>query len=182
MTFTKWSEAGSPVTGANSRKIPTLSSPNWGAFPARRCGFQLTFFAPDTRFSTNVHEGHAEGELTMHDREAEMKTVLYIDDSPDDLFLFSKACQAAEVSFTLKLADGSDVARDYLSGIGEYADRRANPLPDFILLDIKMPEMDGFAVLNWIRTHPKVSHTMVALYSSSTVDKDVFRGFLTGTT
>jgi len=111
-----------------------------------------------------------------------MKTVLYIDDSPDDLFLFSKACVVAGVSFTLKLADGSGVARAYLSGIGEYADRRVNPLPDFVLLDIKMPEMDGFEVLNWIRTHPKVSQTMVALYSSSTVDKDVLRGFLTGTT
>jgi len=104
-----------------------------------------------------------------------MKTVLYIDDSPDDLFLFSKACVVAGVSFTLKLADGSGVARAYLSGIGEYADRRVNPLPDFVLLDIKMPEMDGFEVLNWIRTHPKVSQTMVALYSSSTVDKDVLR-------
>jgi CheY-like chemotaxis protein len=111
-----------------------------------------------------------------------MKTVLYIDDSPDDLFLFRKACEAAEVSFTLKLADGSDVAREYLSGIGDYAERRTHPLPDFVLLDIKMPEMDGFELLNWIRTHPKVSQTMVALYSSSTVDKDVLRGYLTGTT
>jgi len=110
------------------------------------------------------------------------ETVLYIDDSPDDLFLFSKACQAAGVSFLLKLADGSDVAREYLGGLRDYADRKIHPLPDFILLDIKMPQMDGFEVLTWIRTHPKVSQTMVALYSSSTVDKDVLRGYLTGTT
>lgn len=111
-----------------------------------------------------------------------MNTVLYIDDSPDDLFLFSKACEAAGVSFRLRLVDGSDVAREYLSGAGEYGDRRENPLPDFVLLDIKMPEMDGFEMLNWIRAHPKVSDTMVALYSSSTVDRDVLRGFLSGTT
>jgi CheY-like chemotaxis protein len=111
-----------------------------------------------------------------------MKTVLYIDDSADDLFLFHKACQAAGVSFRLKLADGADVAREYLTGLGEYADRGANPLPDFVLLDIKMPEMDGFEVLKWIRSNPKTTEMLVALYSSSTVDKDVLRGFLTGTT
>jgi len=111
-----------------------------------------------------------------------MNTVLYIDDSADDLFLFHKACQAVGVSFCLKLADGADVAREYLTGAAEYGDRSANPLPDFVLLDIKMPEMDGFEVLQWIRNQPRTSQTMVALYSSSTVDKDVLRGFLTGTT
>src|SRR5688572_31251182 len=111
-----------------------------------------------------------------------MKTVLYIDDSADDLFLFHRACQAAGVSFRLKLADGADVARDYFSGVGEYADRKTNPLPDFVLLDIKMPEEDGFEVLKWIRSHPRTSQTLVALYSSSQVNKDVLRGYLTGTT
>lgn len=110
------------------------------------------------------------------------KTVLYIDDSLDDLFFFHRACQAAGVSFLLKLVDGSDMARKYLTGLGEYADRGANPLPDFILLDIKMPEMDGFEMLNWIRAHAPVSNMMVALYSSSMVDKDVLRGYLGGTT
>jgi len=113
---------------------------------------------------------------------AEMKTVLYIDDSQDDLFLFHKACQAAKVSFTLKLVDGGDVALEYLNGEGEYADRGIHPLPDFILLDIKMPEMDGFDVLKWIRNNPRTTHTVVTLYSSSSIDKDVLRGYLTGTT
>ena len=116
------------------------------------------------------------------DRHTGTKTVLYIDDSPDDLFLFSKACESAGVSFALRMADGADVACEYFKGVGEYADRAVNPLPDFVLLDIKMPEMDGFEVLKWIRTHPQVSQTMVALYSSSAVEKDVLRGYLTGTT
>lgn len=111
-----------------------------------------------------------------------MKTVLYIDDSADDLFLFQRACKLGGVSFHLELAEGSGSGRRYLAGEDEFADRRAHPLPDFILLDIKMPEADGFDVLRWIRAHPPVSRTMVALYSSSTVDKDVLRGYLTGTT
>ena len=111
-----------------------------------------------------------------------MKTVLYIDDSVDDLFLFSKACQAVQVSFGLKMVDGPDRAREYLSGIGPYADRAAHPMPDFVLLDIKMPEEDGSELLKWIRSTPRMSQMIVALYSSSTVDKDVLRGYLTGTT
>ena len=125
----------------------------------------------------------ARGELAgLFIERPHMRTVLYVDDSADDLFLFHKACEAAGVSFRLKLADGSDVAREYLTGVGEYADRKANPLPDFVLLDIKMPEEDGFEMLKWIRAHPHVSQMMVALYSSSTVDRDVLRGYLTGTT
>ena len=110
------------------------------------------------------------------------KTVLYVDDSADELFLFHKACQSEGVSFRLKLADGADVATEYLMGVEGYRDREANPLPDFVLLDIKMPERDGFEMLKWIRTHPHSSHITVALYSASIVDKDVLRGFLTGTT
>ena len=112
-----------------------------------------------------------------------LSTVLYVDDSADELFLFDKACQAESVSFRLKLADGADVAEEYLRGTGgDYADRDANPLPDFVLLDIKMPETDGFEMLKWIRTHPRTSHLTVALYSSSSFNKDVLRGFLSGTT
>jgi CheY-like chemotaxis protein len=111
-----------------------------------------------------------------------MKTVLYIDDSPDDLFLFNKACEVSGVSFALKLADGAEAAREYLMGRGAYADRTAHPLPDFVLLDIKMPQVDGFEVLEWIRSKPGISQTAVALYSSSRVDKDVLRGYLSGTT
>ena len=107
-----------------------------------------------------------------------LKSVLYVDDSADELFLFDKACQAEGVSFQLKLADGADVAEEYLQG----ANHDGNPLPDFVLLDIKMPETDGFEMLKRIRTHPRTSHITVALYSSSSVNKDVLRGFLSGTT
>src|SRR5512134_832284 len=107
-----------------------------------------------------------------------LNTVLYVDDSADELFLFDKACQAEGVSFRLKLADGADVAEEYLRGTGDSADGKANPLPDFVLLDIKMPETDGFEMLKWIRTHPRTSDLTVALYSSSSFNKDVLRGFL----
>src|SRR5687767_3300612 len=111
-----------------------------------------------------------------------MKTVLYVDDSVDDLFLFHTACKAVGVKFRLKFADGADVARAYLEGKGEYADRKANPVPDFVLLDIKMPDEDGFELVKWLRAKSATSDVTVALYSSLRVDKDVLRGYLTGAT
>lgn len=88
----------------------------------------------------------------------------------------------ANVSFALKLAEGSRAGIRYLRDDGAAGQDAPSPQPDFVLLDIKMPEMDGFDVLNWVRTHPKISQTPVAMYSSSTFDRDVLRGFLGGIT
>lgn len=107
-----------------------------------------------------------------------IKTVLYIDDSADDLFLFQRSCELAQVSFALKLAEGSNAGIRYMEEEGGGSNSR----PDFILLDIKMPEMNGFEVLTWIRSHSKVSKTPVAMFSSSTFDADVLRGYLGGIT
>jgi two-component system, response regulator len=111
-----------------------------------------------------------------------MKRVLYIDDSADDLVLFGRACESAHVSFVLTVAQGADAGVRYLESAGELADRGTHPMPDLILLDIKMPGMDGFEVLSWIRAQAKLSTIPVALYSSSTVSDDVLRGYLGGTT
>jgi two-component system, response regulator len=113
---------------------------------------------------------------------AVMKRVLYIDDSADDLMLFGRGCELAGVSFVLTIAHGSEVGVRYLESAGELADQGAHPMPDLILLDIKMPGMDGFEVLSWIRAQAKFSMLPVALYSSSTVSEDVLRGYLGGTT
>ncbi len=51
------------------------------------------------------------------------------------------------------VCDGAE-AIDYLAGKGRFADRREFPLPDLMLLDLKMPRRDGFDVLTWIRTQP----------------------------
>jgi|SRR6185295_17860665 len=109
-----------------------------------------------------------------------MKTVLYVDDDPNDRFLVKNAKRIAAVSFDLKTAAGGGVALRYLGGEGEFANRTDHPLPDFILLDLKMPEMDGFEVLRWVRANPATTTTPVALFSSSLIPEDVARGYLNG--
>jgi len=109
-----------------------------------------------------------------------MKTVLYVDDNPNDLFLVERACHNGRVSFLLKTAKGGTAAIRYLTGDGEFANRAENPFPDFILLDLKMPEMDGFEVLRWIRSDPSTRMIPVALFSASLISEDVAKGYAEG--
>ncbi len=109
-----------------------------------------------------------------------MKTVLYVDDNPNDRFLVERACRNGRASFLLKTSNSGTVAIRYLSGDGEFANRSENPFPDLILLDLKMPEMDGFQVLRWIRTTPDTQMIRVALFSASLIPGDVAKGYAEG--
>ncbi|HYQ94837.1 MAG TPA: response regulator, partial [Burkholderiales bacterium] len=102
-----------------------------------------------------------------------MKTLLFVDDDPNDRTLVEMGCAMARVSFLLKtVASGVEAIR-YLNGEGEFADRAEHPLPDLIFLDLKMPEMDGFQVLRWIRSHPATRMTPLAVYSASIIPEDI---------
>ena len=105
-----------------------------------------------------------------------MKTVLYVDDSPEDLLLVRSAARLAGAQFMLVEATGGAEGIRYLAGQTESTDRARSTLPDFVLLDIKMPEIDGFAVLKWIRTNEKTRSLPVALFSASTLPTDLQRG------
>lgn len=102
-----------------------------------------------------------------------MKTLLYVEDDPTDRLLVETACQRARVSFRLKTVESGVEAIRYLGGEGAFADRVEHPLPDLIFIDLKMPEMDGFQVLRWIRSHPAIGVTPVALYTASLIPEDI---------
>jgi len=109
-----------------------------------------------------------------------MKTVLYVDDDPNDLLLFRSACHLTQVSFRLQVAAGGVQAINYLAGEAAFADRAQHAVPDFILLDLKMPGWDGFDVLRWVRSNCATTHTPLALYTGSLVQADIIRGFAEG--
>jgi len=109
-----------------------------------------------------------------------MKTLLFVDDDPNDRTLVEMGCAMARVSFLLKtVASGVEAIR-YLNGEGEFADRAEHPLPDLIFLDLKMPEMDGFQVSRWIRSHPATRMTPLAVYSASIIPEDIAKGYADG--
>jgi CheY-like chemotaxis protein len=77
--------------------------------------------------------------------------ILVVDDSSDDFLLLKRAFSKAGVVNPVYWVRSGSEAIQYLNGSGPYADRDASPIPSVILLDLNMPDGDGFDVLTWIR-------------------------------
>lgn len=85
-------------------------------------------------------------------------------------------------SIRLVAVDDGCKAMNYLEGKGVYADRGAYPIPDVILLDLKMPRVNGFEFLEWLRTKSPEDHRIipVVVMSSSGLKEDVDRAYRLG--
>jgi CheY-like chemotaxis protein len=104
-------------------------------------------------------------------------TILHVDDDSNDIVLFQHACQKAGVQFCLQNVVDGDQAISYLRGAEQYADRQRYPLPTLVLLDLKMPGLNGFDVLAWMRSHDDLRAMPVVVLSSSNHDPDVKRAY-----
>ena len=80
-------------------------------------------------------------------------TILIAEDDEDDFFFTARLLKKATSAALLRVESGG-AAIDYLAGQGQYADRQKYPFPDLLLLDLKMDDMDGHAVLAWLRETP----------------------------
>jgi CheY-like chemotaxis protein len=100
--------------------------------------------------------------------------ILAVDDSDDDLYLLQRAFRKiGSFAPVLTVPDGEQ-AIAYFKGEAPFADRQQFPRPDLVVLDLKMPKMDGFEVLEWLRDHPQ-EHCRIVVFTSSLDDADRHR-------
>ncbi|MDB6110046.1 MAG: response regulator receiver protein [Pedosphaera sp.] len=101
--------------------------------------------------------------------------LLLVEDNQDDVFLMKRAMSKANPDLRMHVASDGQEALDYLAGVGNYADRASCPLPQCIFLDLKLPFVHGFEVLEWIRNRPSLAHITVFVLTSSPEDRDLQR-------
>lgn len=107
-------------------------------------------------------------------------TILVIEDDAADAYFLEKAFERVLANCGVhRVCDGEE-ARAYLAGTAKYADRRAYPLPSVILLDLRMPRMNGFEFLAWLRNEPELKIIPAVVYSSSENPLDVRKAYELG--
>lgn len=105
--------------------------------------------------------------------------VLLVEDDPNDILLLERAFGKAQLTAPLQVNDGEE-AIAYLAGEGNYADRERHPLPNLVLLDLKLPKKSGLEVLHWLRQQPVLQRLPVVVLTSSREHSDVNRAYELG--
>jgi CheY-like chemotaxis protein len=101
--------------------------------------------------------------------------ILLAEDDENDILLVRRAFDRAKIPNPLFIVHSGQETIDYLSGKDSFADRARFPLPGVLLLDLKMPGLDGFDVLAWLRTQPRFDTLPVVVLSSSKLQPDIDR-------
>ena len=98
--------------------------------------------------------------------------ILVAEDEESDVFFLRRALQKAGIENPLVAVSDGRKAIEYLNGDGAYSDRAHYPLPALFLLDLKMPLMTGFDVLDWLQRKPEFRSLPVVVLTSSCHEKD----------
>ncbi len=114
-----------------------------------------------------------EGRLS--DVPARAHHVLLVEDNPDDAELTIRALRRGRLANEIEHARDGQEAIDMLLG-----DRHGRPLPDLVLLDLKLPKLPGLDVLETLRADPRTKTLPVVVLTSSNEDRDLIEGYLRG--
>ncbi len=110
----------------------------------------------------------------------EEKAVLLVEDNEDDVELTLRAFKKSRIVNEVVVARDGVEALDYLFGTGSYTGRDTNILPAVILLDLKLPKIDGFEVLRRIRADERTRFLPVVILTSSKEEQDRVSGYKDG--
>ncbi len=110
----------------------------------------------------------------------ENKTILLVEDNPDDVALTLRAFEQNKVSNDVVVARDGAEALDYLFAGGKFAGRDMSVMPAVILLDLKLPKVDGLEVLRRLRADDRTKLQPVVILTSSKEESDVVNGYKLG--
>ena len=106
--------------------------------------------------------------------------ILLVEDNPQDLELTRRALQKAHIANRIQIARDGVEALDYVFGEGTFAGRRIEDAPRLILLDLKLPKVDGLEVLQRIKSDPRTKTIPVVILTSSKEQRDVVESYRLG--
>ena len=110
----------------------------------------------------------------------ESKTILLVEDNADDEALTFRALMKNNIGNQLVVAHDGAEALDYLFGTGQYSGRDVNLTPQVILLDLKLPKIDGLQVLRQLRANEVTKLLPVVILTSSNEERDRLAGYELG--
>ena len=108
------------------------------------------------------------------------KIILLVEDNQDDEVLTLRALRQNNILNEVVVARDGVEALDYLFAAGAHKGRDTNIMPQVILLDLKLPKIDGFEVLKRIRSDSMTKHLPVVILTSSKEEKDLINGYSLG--
>jgi len=108
------------------------------------------------------------------------KAILLVEDNPDDVLLTLRALRANQIANEVVVAEDGVEALDYLFGTGKYSGRDVREQPAVVLLDLKLPKVEGLEVLRRLRADERTRTVPVVILTSSKEEQDVVAGYSLG--
>jgi len=108
------------------------------------------------------------------------KKILLVEDNPNDVKLAIRALKKANIANGVTVAADGEEALDYLFCTGKYKSKDINDMPVVVLLDLKLPKIDGLEVLKRIRENKATATLPVVILTSSSEEKDLINGYKLG--
>ena len=115
--------------------------------------------------------------MMIEKRQGEPLTILLVEDNPDHVELILRSLEDHRVANKVYCVTDGEAAQQYLFRQGAYADPQQSPRPHVVLLDLRLPKVDGLELLKEIKTSEQLKKTPVVILTTSRAEQDVARAY-----